>query len=138
MRDTFIFLPVILQILLTVALYFALAAAKKKAIAAGDVDQKRRGLYDDAWPVSVIKINNCIRNQFEVPVLFYTLIGMLWALSAISLFVHSLAWIYILSRAAHAYIQTGSNRVPLRLRFFSIGVLAVMTLALTALYTVLA
>ena len=137
MIDKYIFLPVVLQIFLTIALYFALATAKKKAVAAGDVNHERRGLYDDAWPVSVIKINNCIRNQFEVPVLFYALVGTLWMLGAISSFVHVLAWIYILSRFAHAYVQTGSNFVPLRLRFFSVGILSVSLLAFTVLYNVL-
>jgi len=135
MNNGLIFLPVLLQVLLTIALYFALATAKKKAVAANEVNLERRGLYDDAWPVSVVKINNCIRNQFEVPVLFYILSGVLWALDATSWFVVAVSWVFVLSRYAHAYVQTGSNQVPQRLRFFKIGVFAVIALLGTAVYS---
>jgi len=137
MRSELIFVPVLLQVLLTIFLYFILANVKKKAIAAGEVDEERRGLYDDAWPVSVIKVNNCIRNQFELPVLFYVLIAALWALGAVNIVSHVLAWIYIVSRFIHAYIQTGSNFVPLRLRFFKISMFSVLLLTAAALFAVL-
>jgi len=136
MPHDLIFIPVILQVLLTIILYIKLAGAKKKALAAGEVDLKRRGVYDDAWPVSVLKINNCIRSQFEVPVLFYTLIGTLWVLGGINDGTQIIAWIYILSRYAHAYIHTGSNRMPHRLRFFMVGVFAVIALMLKAVYAI--
>ena len=56
-----------LQILLTITVYVALVVAKSRAIQAGQVDLARRALHADAWPESVQKINNNIRNQFEVP-----------------------------------------------------------------------
>ena len=40
-----------------------------EALAHGEVDLARRGLTTTLWPESVVKINNNIRNQFEVPVL---------------------------------------------------------------------
>ena len=134
MSKDLIFLPVLIQVLLTIKQYILLLIAKKKAVAAGEVDLERRGLYDDAWPVSVIKINNSIRSQYEIPVLFYVLVGILWALDAIGPIAHALAWVFVLSRFAHAYIHTGSNFVPHRLRFFSLGVFSVILLALLAIY----
>src|SRR5690606_21324806 len=73
-------LPVLAQIALTLFMYIRLAGAKAGAIKRGEVDEARRALHEDAWPESVQKINNNIRNQFEVPVLFYVM-----ALSLISL-----------------------------------------------------
>jgi len=137
MNKDLILLPVLIQLLLTIKQYILLLAAKKKAVAAGEVDLERRGLYDDAWPISVVKVNNSIRSQYEIPVLFYVLIGVFWALDAVGPVVHGLAWVFVLSRVAHAYVHTGSNYVPHRLRFFSVGVFSVILLAVLALYRLL-
>ena len=72
-NNNLIFLPVIAQIALTLYAYIALIIAKNKAVKAGEVNEERRSLYEDAWPESVQKINNNIHNQFEIPVLFYVM-----------------------------------------------------------------
>ncbi len=136
MNQNSIFVPVLIQIALVIALYIYLAIAKSRASQRGEVDEDRRALYDDAWPESVLKINNCIRNQFEVPVLFYALIFILWSLGAVNIFVHVVSWLFVATRIVHAYIHTGSNYVPLRRSVFSIGVLIVLVLSLFALVAI--
>jgi len=98
-----------------------LSIAKSKAVKAGLVNEQRRGLHDDAWPDSVMQINNNIRNQFELPVLFYVLVILLWSLGSAGLFPQTVAWLFVLSRAVHLHIHTGSNYVPLRRRVFTFG-----------------
>ena len=136
MNQNLIFLPVLMQIALVIALYVYLAIAKSRASQRGEVDKDRRALHDDAWPESALKINNCIRNQFEVPVLFYALIFILWSLGAVNIFVHVVAWLFVATRIVHAYIHTGSNYVPLRRSVFSIGVLILLVLSLFALVAI--
>ncbi len=114
-----IFLPALAQILLTIVVYGALAAAKARAVKGGLVDEDRRALHDDAWPESVLKINNNIRNQFEVPVLFYVLTIILWQLNETGVLAQLLAWTFVISRVVHAYIHTGSNYVPARRKVFA-------------------
>jgi hypothetical protein len=97
------------------------------------VDLERRALHDDAWPDSVIKINNNIRNQFEVPVLFYVLTLLLWQLGDTGLLALSLAWSFVASRVVHAWIHTRSNYVPARRRVFMFGVLVVLAMTVVAL-----
>lgn len=126
-----------LQILLTLGLYISLAAAKSKAVALGQVDEARRALYEDAWPDSVQKINNNIRNQFEVPILFYVVVIVLWQLGDIGLLVQALAWLFVVSRFMHAFIHTGSNIVLIRRRVFSFGTLIVFVMAIVAVFRVL-
>lgn len=121
MKNNYIFVPVLIQIALTLWLYIYLAIAKLRATKLGEVNETRRALHDDAWPDSVLQINNCIRNQFEVPVLFYVLIVILWGIGGINIYVHGAAWIFVLSRIGHATIHTGSNYVPIRRKFFIIG-----------------
>jgi hypothetical protein len=132
MNQNSIFLPVLIQIMLVIALYIYLAIAKSRASQRGEVDEDRRALFDDAWPESVLKINNCIRNQFEVPVLFYVLITVLWSLGAVNILVHVVSWLFVATRIVHAYIHTGSNYVPLRRGVFSIGILILLVLTIFA------
>ena len=122
MNNNLIFLPVLLQVMLTLGLYIYLAAAKSRAVKLGQVNEDRRALYEDAWPESVQKINNAIRNQFEVLVLFYVLVSVFWSVGMVNAFTYLLAWLFVLSRLAHAYVHTGSNFVPLRRKFLHLAV----------------
>ncbi|UGV29984.1 MAPEG family protein [Halopseudomonas aestusnigri] len=137
MTEKLIFLPVLMHMALVFWLYIALTRAKARAQAAGQLDEARRALHDDAWPESVQQINNCIRNQFELPVLFYALVMVLWSLGAAGLLAQGLAWLFVVSRLVHARVHTGSNYVPARRRAFTIGVLALMAMTLLALLGVL-
>jgi hypothetical protein len=132
MEKDLIFLPVLIQVFLTLGLYIFLAKAKATAMNLGQVNEDRRALYDDAWPEKILQINNCIRNQFEVPVLFYALIFIIWALNSVNVYVHILAWLFVLSRIIHAVIHTGSNYVPNRRKVFSFGCLLLIGLAFLA------
>src|SRR5262245_62516596 len=107
MKQDLIFVPVLLQVLITLYAYVRLGSEKSKALSAGLVDQDRRALHEDAWPDSVIKINNNIRNQFELPVLFYVLVTVIWALNAAGTIAQAAAWLFALSRVAHLVVHTG-------------------------------
>ncbi len=132
MLGNLIFWPVLANLLLAILLYFKLISVKKRAVAEGRVDESRRALHEDAWPDEVLQVNNCIRNQFEVPVLFYVAVGVIYALGVVNWIALSLAWVFVASRYFHAYIHTGSNFVPKRRRFFTIGVLSVLAMAVYA------
>lgn len=127
------FLPVITQILLTFWMYIRLARAKARAIREGRVDEARRALHDDAWPDDVLQINNNIRNQFELPVIFYALMLMAWNLGFAGVVLLVTAWLFVLTRIVHAAIHTGSNYVPLRRNVFMLGALVLITMTLTML-----
>ncbi len=130
-----LFLPLLAQMLLTIVVYFGLAVAKARAVKRGLVDLQRRGLHDDAWPESVQKFNHNIRNQFETPVLFYVLILVQYQLGVGGPLAQSLAWLYVVSRVAHAYVHIGSNHVPIRRPLFMVGcviLLAMMGLTVAA------
>jgi hypothetical protein len=136
MNSNLIFLPAIAQILLTMSVFIGLAVAKSKAAKSGEVNEERRALYDDAWPESVIKYNNNIRNQFELPVLYYVLCIILWALNTTNIIVHAIAWLFVVSRIIHAAMHTGSNYVPLRRKVFMFGFFTLVTLAFSAIISI--
>lgn len=137
MKDSFIFLPIVIQMLLTFGLYIYLGIAKTRALKLGKVDEERRKLHDDAWPDSVLQINNCIRNQFEVPVLFYVITIVLWLINSITLTIHALLWMFVASRIFHAYIHVGSNYVPLRKKVFMFGTVILLLITFFLGYSVI-
>lgn len=137
MTAKMIFLPVLLQVLLTVYAYVLLVRVKAQAMKAGLVNKERLGLHDDAWPDSVLKINNNIGNQFEIPILFYVLVIVLFSVGAASVFAQIVAWLFAASRVVHLIVHTGSNYVPLRRNVFTFGILMILVLAVTAAVGVL-
>jgi hypothetical protein len=116
-----IFWPVIVQMLLTMLVYVRLIKVKVRELKAGKVDLPRRGLHEDAWPDSVLQVNNNIRNQFELPVLFYGVCFILWGLEAVGVVALVLAWLFVVSRSAHTWIHLTSNYIPNRRRLFTVG-----------------
>jgi len=121
MNSNQIFLPVLFQILITVAGFLLLGIRKAKAVKSNDVDMEKAALDNDAWPDYVLMVSNNIRNQFQVPVLFYVLCILFYSIDAVSTTVLYLAWAFVISRAIHAYIHMSSNFVPARFTVFTIG-----------------
>ncbi len=136
-QQPMILLPVLVQVFLTMMIYIALAIAKTRAIKRGQVDLTRRALHADAWPESVLKINNSIRSQFEVPTLFYLVTMILWLLDSAGIVAQVLAWLFVTSRFVHAYIHLGSNYVPKRLVVFMFGFVVVLIMLGMAVLAVL-
>jgi hypothetical protein len=121
--------PLLAQITLTLGLYVLLARRKRADLRSGTLDRQSTALDSKAWPENTVKVSNNIANQFESPILFYVLCLSFFVLNAVSLPVLALAWLFILLRCVHAYIHTGSNYVPRRMKVFILGtgVLLVMT-----------
>ena len=128
-----IFLPMLANMLIVLVLYFQLGVRKKRACHEGSVDDSRRALHADAWPEPVMQVNNCIRNQFELPTLFYVLGFILWALNAVNIWVLAAAWIFVALRCCHAFVHVGSNFLPMRRRLFTFAMLVVVGLLVMAL-----
>lgn len=121
MNSNLIIWPVLAQILLTLMMFIMLGVRKAKAIKAGEVNRKQAALNNRVWPESVVKVSNNIANQFEAPVLFYVLCLVFFSIDAVGITAIILAWVFTLSRFAHAYVHIGSNYVPMRLRLFLLG-----------------
>lgn len=138
MNKNIIFLPVLVQILLTIIVFVRLGVVKSNAVKLDQVDLEKRALHSDAWPDDVLKVSNNINNQFETPVLFYALAIMLWALDAVDVYALLFAWGFAITRIVHAYIHTGSNYVPARRGVFTVGCVFLLLLTLLGFKSVLA
>ena len=128
MNQDLILWPLAAQVLLVLLLFVRLGQVKGRARAAGLIDPAVTSLDNDAWPDEVRKVANNIRNQFQVPVLFFVLTLALFARGSVDLLALAIAWLFVASRLVHSYIHIGSNYVPNRTRVFTVGVLCVFAL----------
>jgi hypothetical protein len=77
-------------------------------------------LSRDPWPEAEKKVSNAFDNQFQLPVLFYVAAGL--ALYLGPLWIEAaLAWLFVLSRIAHAVIFATRNRVYHRFFAYTFG-----------------
>ena len=73
-------------------------------------------------------------NLFEQPVLFYTAVLLLYSMAAVDMLALVLAWSFVASRIAHAYIHIVVNKLLYRRRMFIISVYILVTLWLYLLW----
>lgn len=133
MSKVLILYPVLAHMALVFWLFGLLAVRKRKALAAKTVDLERRALYEDAWPDDVVAVNNSLRNQFQVPVLFYVLSIMLFVTASVNAWTLSLGVLFVASRYAHALVHTGPNIVLIRFRLFTLGFVLILAMAFSVL-----
>jgi len=138
MSSSHIFWPVLAQVFLTLAMFIVLGARKAGAVKAGTVNRQQAALDNRVWPEGVVKVSNNIANQFEIPILFYVLCMVLYSINAAGTVAVVLAWLFVASRYAHAYVHVGSNYVPVRLRLFMIGCVVLLAMLLIAVWKLVA
>ncbi|HEU0061060.1 MAG TPA: MAPEG family protein [Hyphomicrobiaceae bacterium] len=125
MHQVVILYPVFVQVLLTFLVYGLLAVARSHAIAA----MAQRGGGADlalgrvAWPPAAEKRAANQRNQFELPVLFYAVVAFALITKGVDVVLLGLAWLFVVSRLAHAAIHVGPNRLRWRSPVFALGLL---------------
>jgi hypothetical protein len=122
--------PLFVEVILTFLLCFWLATLRGPAFRRGEVRAADVDLRQPNWPRRTMQVGNAFSSQFEVPVLFYVLTILAIVTKHADLLFVVLAWIFVLSRLAHATIHTTSNNLNLRGPLFGLGllVLAIMWL----------
>lgn len=128
MSSSHIFWPVLAQVFLTLVMFIVLGARKAKVVKAGNVNRQQAALDNRVWPEDVVKVSNNIANQFEVPILFYILCVVLYSINAAGVVAVVLAWLFVISRYAHAWVHVGANYVPMRLRLFMVGCVVLLAM----------
>ena len=119
-------LPMTAHVALATLLYVLLTIARAPSI--WGIGRRPDG--SNPWATIEPRISANLSNQFELPVLFYvlTILGII-SKHADLLFV-VMAWIFVLTRLAHAFVHCTSNNLRVRGSLFGIGalVLAIMWL----------
>jgi hypothetical protein len=123
-----VLLPVFLHVLLVFILLFWMGKERRGALVAREVQMKDIALDEPNWPKKVMQIGNCLKNQFEFPMLFYAVVALALPLRQADYLFVALAWVFVLTRYVHAGIFVTSNDVRIRSLAFFAGVLALLAM----------
>jgi len=119
---------VFVQVALTFALLIWMGTARVGSLKRGEVKIRDIALGESGWRAETTKVANCFHNQLELPMLFYVLVALALILRKADLILAVLAWLFVLTRLVHAYIQTTSNNVPRRSQAFFVGAIILMVM----------
>lgn len=123
MNQTAIFWPVIAQVVLTFVIYGLISSRRMAAIKAGEATIADLSIQQNE-PVRSLLVRNNLANQFELPVIFYAGCISAFVLGFSDAAMIILAWVFVLSRVAHAWVHVTTNRIGHRRPAFMIGFLA--------------
>ena len=118
--STAIFWPVIVQAVLTYAVYILLLRRRYEAVKAGKarVSQFRDNTLE---PEHSLTARNNLANQYELPVLFFVVCIAIHVTGHATLYPVLLAWAFVASRVVHAVVHLRSNRIRNRMSVFIAG-----------------
>ena len=133
----FVLLPLFVQVILTFCLFGWMAFHRVTSIRSGAVHPRDIALRQPNWPPRVLQIANAAHNQLELPTLFYVLTVLAIITRHADVLFVVMAWIFVLSRLAHAYVHVTSNRVNIRGPVFGIGLLVLMLMWLIFIVRIL-
>jgi hypothetical protein len=123
-----VLLPLFVEVILTFALMFWMAALRGRDFRAGVAHYGNVALREPNWSKGTMQVSYSFANQFEMPVLFYVLTILAYMTHHAGLVFVVLAWVFVIFRLLHAYIHVTSNNVRLRGPLFGVSavVLAIM------------
>lgn len=117
-------LPLLIQVALTFALLLLGFIQRARAVRKRDMSIGFFRLLEGEAPLYIRQANRHFSNQFEMPVLFYTVAVLILALPVTSPLVAWLAWVWIIARLVHSGIHLTYNNVLHRALAFQIANLA--------------
>jgi hypothetical protein len=120
MNQTAIFWPLLAQVLLVYLVYVLLGIRRRSALTSGRAtpDQFRENRNEP--PESLFVCNN-LKNQFQLPVLFYVVVLCIYVTHGNTILTLALAWIFVVLRYLHAFVHVTSNDLRLRSPLFGLG-----------------
>lgn len=124
-----LYLPLLIQVALSVIILFWLAWSRVSRIA----KQGMPAIRKTGFPAHVNNASDNLKNQFEVPVLFYALCFFFIVSGGTTQSVVVAAWVFVVFRLIHALIQLTKNIIfPYRFLAFLISALALTIMLIVA------
>jgi hypothetical protein len=123
-----VLLPVFLQVLLVFILLFWMGKERRGALVSREVQMRDIALDEPNWPKKATQLGNCLKNQFEFPVLFYAVVALALPLRLADFLFVALSWVFVVTRYVHAGIFVTSNDVKTRSLAFFAGALALLAM----------
>lgn len=128
MTVTDFLLPVFVEVLLIFLLLTLMGRERLGSLTSGKVKPDDVLLTDTNYTPRARQYGNCLRNQFELPMLFFALIAFIMITRVGDILLLALAWAFVLLRYAHAYVHTTSNDLTWRFRSYGAGVIVLIAM----------
>ncbi len=129
MNSQLLVYPMAAMVGLTMSVLVRLFRARVRAIKTGEVDAAYFRIYQNgAEPAASAKLARHFTNLFEAPVLFYVACVAAMAVNQVSVALLALAWLYVLARAVHTFVHTGTNRLRQRVNAYFVSWLVLLAL----------
>lgn len=122
-----LFWPLVAHAFLVFCLYGLLTLRRASAVKSGKVEREAFRDNPDE-PTASRVVNRAIANQFELPVLFYAVSILLYIVDADNVVAVGLAWLFVVTRYAHAFVHVSGNRLELRRPLFMAGFVALFAM----------
>ncbi|OEO31003.1 hypothetical protein VW23_018510 [Devosia insulae DS-56] len=107
---------------LALGLLWYLGTIRIPTVMKGEVRIDDIALERQGWPKREWQASNAFDNQFQLPVLFYVGAGLALYFGP-TLFEIVLAWLFVVSRYAHAFVHITDNHVIRRFAAYFVGLL---------------
>jgi hypothetical protein len=129
MPQNLILVPVFAQAMLTVFVLILLGRVRARSMKERGQTLDDLALATDAdWNTTATKVANNFKNQFEIPILFYSVCAFALITRTVDPAMLGLACLFVLSRTVHTMVHVGRNIVAWRGGAFLLGVATVVTM----------
>lgn len=109
---------------LVCALYVALTWERKRAVRAGS-SKVGDFVRNSGDPPAAARIRRNLANQFEAPMFAYFAAAVLLWAGAVGTADVAAAWVFLIGRAIHTWVQTTTDNVALRGQVYMFSFLAI-------------
>jgi hypothetical protein len=127
--------PMFAQVMITLIVGLITVRTRIRDARSGQMDPRYFKTFSQGTPTeAVLKTGRHFTNLFEVPTLFFAagVTGMVVGVAGVLPLL--LAWLFVFSRAVHAWIHIGSNKVIPRMSAFLVGFTCVIALWFCVLF----
>jgi len=121
MSQHFILYPSFLMMFLTLFLYGKNYFDNVKAAKNKSVKSDYFKAYKGDVPEYIHVSRQTLKNQFELPILFYFLTAIIFSYNQIKIADIVFSWLFVISRYLHCYVRLTSNYIPYRAKIFQFG-----------------
>lgn len=129
MQQTSILYPLFAMVLLSVVVGLRMLQLRFRAVARDGLSAAYFLLNRGGKPPHyLVQAEQHYTNLYETPVLFYTIVILIYVLKMTAPLSLLLAWTYIAARLGHAYVHMGQNRLSQRRHFFLASIVVLVAL----------
>jgi hypothetical protein len=127
MAQTAILGPLFAMVLLTFVVWVTMFVRRIRFLTTNEIDPKDLevpGKLAEITPAHVSNPSDNLKNLFEIPVLFYALVLLLFATGQVDGIYLGAAWAFVAFRVLHSVVHCTFNRVMLRFYLYLLASLA--------------